>query len=127
VVDEESLLILDALYDNPKGLLRSEINFLVGFSGKTSPSLSNLIKDHLVSPAGFTENRQDYIYLISPGGRAAIESIRQSNEEKLRRLLRQKKLDRRWWATTIIAIIGAATGLTALIWNILMYISQQAI
>lgn len=36
----------------------------------------------------------------------------------------EKKNDKRYWITTVIALVGATTGTLSLLWNIILYIIQ---
>lgn len=61
-----------------------------------------------------------YTIKIMPKGRAFLKSYREMEVDR-------KKRDRRSVTSTVLGIIGAASGLTALIWNIANSMAQSTI
>lgn len=81
----------------------------------------HIIKERLdkLSPylSSSTDELNGTIYHLSELGIETIEEHnRKSNEEKCN--------NKRWFISTLIAVLGAATGISALLWNIFRQLSQ---
>lgn len=87
-----------------------------GFDFRTTDNIiRSLIDDKLVRCSSL-DLYQSRLSLTPAGSKALIiasESIRN-----------EKKNDKRYWITTVIALVGATTGTLSLLWNIILYIIQ---